>query len=89
MYDVFSKHLENDQYCSLKGKEVGDSMGHQGKPLTAPMGHHGMVLACLGHTDDTQARTHGFHDICGMHSVATTERSLVWPTSSPCWHKGA
>ena len=47
---------------------------------------------CLGHTDATRARTHGFHDMCGVHPVAATTRGLVQPTpprvgtraSKPC-----
>ena len=88
MYGVSFIHLENDLYCSLRGKGVGDSMGHQGKALTAPMGHHSMALACLGHTDDTQARTHGLHDMRGVHPVAVTTRDLVRPISSSSRHEG-
>nr|CAN62987.1 hypothetical protein VITISV_033997 [Vitis vinifera] len=44
--------------------------------------------ACLGHTDATRARTHGLHDMCGVHPVAATARGLVWPTPSPSRHEG-
>ncbi|KAL6312791.1 hypothetical protein AAG906_032978 [Vitis piasezkii] len=32
------------------------------------------------HTDDTQARIHGLHDMCGVHSLVTMARGLVQPT---------
>ena len=45
--------------------------------------------ACLGHMDDTQARTHELHDMCGVYPVTATIWGLVRPTFSPRWHKGA
>ena len=45
--------------------------------------------ACLGHADGTQARTHGLHDMHGVHLVAVTTRDLVRPISSSSRHEGA
>ena len=45
--------------------------------------------ACLGHTNGTQASTHGFHDMCGVHPMAVTAQGLVRPISSSSRHEGA
>ena len=43
--------------------------------------------AYLGHTNDTQACTHGLHDMCGVHPVGATTRGMARPTSYPRWHE--
>ena len=68
IYDVSSKHLENNLYCSLR-EVVGDSRRHQGKALTAPRGHHGTSLG--------MPRTHERHS--SKHTWAPRH---VW--CAPC-----
>ena len=80
--DVSYKNNENDSYCSLRGRGVGDSKGG------TPRESLNRTKRALGHTDGTRARTHGLHDMCGVHLVAATAWGLVQPTSSPRKHKG-
>ena len=56
--------------------------------LTAPRGHHGTALGMPKTQDATQARTHGLHDMCGVHPVTATAWGLVRPTLSPRRHEG-
>ena len=58
--------------------------------LTALRGHHGTNLGVpKTHEHDSSTRTHGLHDMCGVHPVAVTARGLVWPTPFSRKHEGA
>ena len=81
--DVSYKNNENDSYCSLRGRGVGDSKGG------TPRESLNRTKRALGHTDGTRARTHGLHDMYGVHPVAATARGLVRPTSFSSRHEGA
>ena len=55
----------------------------------APRRHHGTTLGVpRTHGWHTSTQTHGLHDMCGVHPVATTAQGLVRPTSFPSWHEG-